>query len=115
MVLSFESMDELLKSDHSKECCQGVVLFIMRNKVILPFASMDQINSLSESTIQIKHNGSAFVDTYRFKFNASQIFKKIVNAFVQSSIPKKRDKGDVYGLKDVTREFSLLPFFVSSR
>ena len=99
VVLSFESMDEILKCDHSNKCCQGVVLFIMLNKVILPFASMDQINTLSESTIQIKHNGSAFVDTYRFKFNASQIFKKIVNAFVQSSIPKRGIKVTFMGLK----------------
>ena len=45
-VLSFESVDEILKCDHSNEATQQyfpVVLFIMLYKVILTFESVDEI------------------------------------------------------------------------
>ena len=46
MVLSFESVDEILKCDHSNEATEQyfpVVQFIMLYKVVLSFESVDQI------------------------------------------------------------------------
>ena len=40
MILTFESVDEILWCDHSNE---SVVLFIMLYKVILTFESVDEI------------------------------------------------------------------------
>ena len=46
MVLTFESVDEILKRDHSNEATEQyftVVLFIMLYKVVLHFESVDEI------------------------------------------------------------------------
>ena len=46
MVLIFESVDEILKGDHSNESYEQyfpVVLFIMLYKVVLTFESVDEI------------------------------------------------------------------------
>ena len=46
VVLTFESVDEILKCDHSNESYEQyfpVVLFIMLNKVVLTFESVDEI------------------------------------------------------------------------
>ena len=46
MVLTFESMDEILKCDHSNEATEQyfpVALFIMLYKMVLTFESMDEI------------------------------------------------------------------------
>ena len=46
MVLTFESMDEILKCDHSNESYEQyfrVVLFIMLRKVVLTSESVDEI------------------------------------------------------------------------
>ena len=45
VVLTFESVDEILKCDHSNEsCCEHfpVLLFIMLHKAVLPFEAMQQ-------------------------------------------------------------------------
>ena len=44
VVLTFESVDEILKCDHSNESyCFPVVLFIMLYKVVLTFGSVCEI------------------------------------------------------------------------
>ena len=47
MVLTFESVDEILKCNHSNEKAVKqyfyVVLFIMLHKMVLTFESMDEI------------------------------------------------------------------------
>ena len=46
VVLSFESVDEILKCDHSNEATEqsfSVVLFIKLYKVVLTFESVDEI------------------------------------------------------------------------
>ena len=47
LVLTFESLDEILKCDYSNECYWGVLScgteFIMIYKVVLTFKSMDEI------------------------------------------------------------------------
>ena len=45
VVLTFESVDEILKCDHSNEATEQyfpVVLFIMLYKVVLTFESVDE-------------------------------------------------------------------------
>ena len=42
VILTFESVDEIRKSDHSNENCRAV-LFILLYKVILTFESVDEI------------------------------------------------------------------------
>ena len=46
VVLTYESVDEILKCDHSNEATERyfpVVLFIMLYKVVLTFESVDEI------------------------------------------------------------------------
>ena len=46
LVLTFKSVDEILKCDHSNEATEQyfpVVLFIMVNKLVLTFKSVDEI------------------------------------------------------------------------
>ena len=43
MVLTFESVDEILKYDHSNESYFSVILFIMLYKVVLTFESVDEM------------------------------------------------------------------------
>ena len=46
VILTFESVDEILKCDHSNESSEQyfpVVLFIMLYKVVLTFESVDEI------------------------------------------------------------------------
>jgi len=46
VVLTFESVDEILKCDYSMKATEQyfpVVLFIMLNKVVLTFESVDEI------------------------------------------------------------------------
>ena len=48
VVLTFESVDELLKCDHSNESFP-VVLFIMLYEVVLTFESVDEILNCDHS------------------------------------------------------------------
>ena len=43
VVLTFESVDEILKLDCSNESCWAVLSFVMLYKVVLTFESVDKI------------------------------------------------------------------------
>jgi len=52
VVLTFESVDEVLNCDHSNESCEQyfpVVPFIMLFKVVLAFETVDEILKLNHS------------------------------------------------------------------
>ena len=52
VVLTFESVDQILKCDHSNESYEQyfpVVLFIRLYKVVLPFVSVDRILKCNHS------------------------------------------------------------------
>ena len=60
MVLTFESVDEILKCDHSNESLNAtklyfpVVLFIMLYKLVLTFESVDEILKCHHSNESLK-------------------------------------------------------------
>ena len=61
VVLTFESVDEILKCGHSNKTTEqylSVVLFIMLYKVVLTFESVDQILTCDHSNKAIEQNFS---------------------------------------------------------
>ena len=71
VVLTFESVDKILKCDHSNESLTEqyfpVVLFIMLYKVVLTFESVDDILSVTIQMKAIEQYSPGGFDSYKKK------------------------------------------------